>query len=563
MPEYAAVNSWLGRPQTKPSEGAGRRVGSFHLLSLLVAVLLLVATAAVTVFAQELVASQERSLLTERTNEVNLVLSNTITTISTDLDILSQSYTNGGPSGFVTSAQAVLSTGSRTRGFGVLRPNGNGFVVVAAAGQGLTPGQLVRGSPLPAIEAAQRGSKMAATNVYLIRGTRAIGFALRARDGALIFEQSLLGPVSPPSEAGTRPFSELRAAVYASAKPEPGQVVVATTRSLPLTGAVRYAPLMVGSTTWVTAVNAVHPLVGSVAAAAPWVALAVGVIGSALVFLLVESIARRRDVAVEALEMEHRFAESLQRRLLPAVPTLPGLDVASSYVAGADHQQVGGDWFDVFELPSGQVAVVIGDVMGHDVEAAAIMAQLRSSLRSYASDGRDPAWTLERLVGYLDLFEVPAVVTVVYGILDPPGADGCRRFRWANAGHLPPLLRHADGRVEELSDGASPLLGAPSFAPRPVGEKMLPARSTLLLYTDGLVEVRHQSLGVTIGELREVFGRADRPTAQEVCDSILATQLPGSRRDDVALLVVRLDSDPSELHHEHSGAGRAAQRSDQ
>ena len=535
----------VGRPETKPSERSSRRIGPFHQLSFLLLVALLAATAAVTVFAQHLVQGQERSLLAERTNEINLVLTNTITTISTDLDILSQSYLHGGTSGFAGGAREVLSTGGAARGLAVLRPSGSGFVVVAAAGKGLAPGQTLGGAPTAAMQAAERSSQIAATPVYQVKGTRAVAFALRAANGDLIFEQSILGPVRPPSEAGSRPFSDVRVALYASTRPEPGQVVVATTRKLPLPGTVRYAPLMVGSTTWLTGVSAVHPLVGWVAADAPWVALLVGLVGSTIVFLLVESMASRRDVAVEALELEHRFAESLQRRLLPALPELPGLDVASSYVAGADHQQVGGDWFDVFELPSGQAAIVIGDVMGHDVEAAAIMSQLRASLRSYASEGHDPAWTLERLVGYVELFEVPAVVTVIYGILDPPGPGGCRRFCWANAGHLPPLLRLADGTVEEMSGGASPLIGAPSSSPRSLAEAILPAGSTLLLYTDGLVEVRDQSLGVTVGQLREVLSRADPTSAREVCSSILGVQLATSRRDDVALLVVRLQPETS------------------
>lgn len=533
---------WL---KPTPSDRATRRLGPFHLLSVVILGVLLGATVAVTVFAHDVVAGEEDRLLTERVNEVNLVLANSVSTISSNLQVLSRSYQAGGPASFTRDASAQIATSQAPRAVAVLRPVGGGFVVVDPAGRGLTAGQTVSAAPAEAARAAEAGSGMAATGVYRAGGSRALGFALGAPGGVVIYQQVLLGPVQPPAQAGTRPFSEVHVVLYASPRPDPGQVLLATTKSLPLRGAVKYAPLMVGSTRWVTGVKAVQPLVGSVAVAAPWVALTVGAVGSVLVFLVVEGMAWRRDVAVETLQVEHRFAESLQRRLLPTVPPLTGLDVASSYVPGADHQQVGGDWFDVFELPSGQVAVVIGDVMGHDVEAAAIMAQLRSSLRSYATEGGGPAWTLERLAAFVDLFAVPAVATVVYGLLEPPDAGGSRRLSWANAGHLPPLLRLADGRVEELDQGASPLLGAPCTQARPTGERLLPPGCTLLLYTDGLVEVQDQSLGVTVAQLQEVLGRAEQARAEEVCAAILSAQLPSSRRDDVALLVVKVNAEPS------------------
>ena len=138
----------------------------------------------------------------------------------------------------------------------------------------------------------------------------------------------------------------------------------------------------------------------------------------------------------------------MQRRLLPTLPALGGLDVASSYVAGADRQQVGGDWFDVFELPSGQIAVAIGDVMGHDVDAAATMAQVRAALRSYALAGGEPADTVDQLARFVELFGVSAVVTVVYGVLQPArlGTDHA-----TSAGRTPAIFPHYCGTRTEGS----------------------------------------------------------------------------------------------------------------
>jgi hypothetical protein len=408
-----------------------RRVGPFHVIPLLVLVLLLGVTAAVTVITQVVVGNQERKLLSERANEVNLVLSTSISTISTDLSVLAREVGRGGSSLFVQEAQAQLITSRNPVAVALMRPSGQSFVVVAAAGQGLHMGQALSGAPADAIRLAERSSGMVATGVYGSGSTRSVAYAVGAPGGLVIYRQSIVGPIHPPAQAGTAPFSELHVVVNGSARPDATQVLVSSTRALPLRGTVRYVPLMAGSTRWLTGVAAVHPLVGSLASAAPWIALAAGLLGSILVYLLLEATAYRRDSAVQALESERRFAEALQRRLLPTLPRFAGLEVASSYVAGADDQQVGGDWFDVFELPSGQVAVAIGDVMGHDVDAAATMAQVRAALRSYAVDGDEPARVVAKLARFVELFGVSAVVTLIYGLLDRPGPDGSRRLRWA------------------------------------------------------------------------------------------------------------------------------------
>jgi serine phosphatase RsbU (regulator of sigma subunit) len=521
----------------------GRRIGLFHAAPLLVMLLLLALTATVTASVHDIVSGEEHKLLSERANEVNLVISQSITTVMDNLSVLARDVGLGGPSQFKLEAQSQVAgtTSGNAVTLALLQPAGAGFDVVSQVGPGVQPAELASGPPARAIRAAEGSQTMSATSVYGSGQDRSIGFAVSAPGGLVVFQQSVLGPARPPSQAGTAPFSELEIAIYASAVPEDSQAIVATTSHLPLRGAVQYVPLMAGSTRWLTAVKAMHPLVGSLASSAEWVSLGVGIAGSILVFLLLEGMAYRRDAALRAFDVEHRFAETLQRRLLPAIPELVGLDVASSYVPGADHQQVGGDWFDVFELSSGQVAVVIGDVMGHDVEAAATMSQLRASLRSFAAEGGDPAWTIERLSGFLDLFQIAAIVTVIYGVLDPPGPDGSRRFSWANAGHLPPLWRGPDGEVTELNEAVSPLLGAPTTPLRPVSSRVLTPGSTLLFYTDGLVETQDGDITGAIARLRLVLSDTGTATAEGVCTAVLETQLPSRRTDDIALLVVKLD----------------------
>jgi serine phosphatase RsbU (regulator of sigma subunit) len=357
----------------------------------------------------------------------------------------------------------------------------------------------------------------------------------------VLYRQSTLGPVKAPREAGTAPFHELSVVLYDGPRPVPAQVVVTTTKDLPLTGRVRNLALPVGASRWLLAVSSPQPLVGTVAAWAPWVALAVGVAASALIAATLEQVVRRRDNAVALYRSEHRVAESLQHRLLPTLATVPGLDIASRYVAASDGQQVGGDWFDVFDIGAGSTAVVIGDVMGHDIDAAVAMAQVRSALRAYALENNEPAPVLERLAQLVQAFHVTGLVTVVYGVLGPPTREGVRQFRWANAGHLPPLVRLAQGQVHELGDGRSSVIGAPVSEPRSQGQALLAPGWSLVLYTDGLVERPGTDLSDSVGQLRACLEH-QRPgtSAEELCNAALVARTIDQVRDDIAIVAIRL-----------------------
>lgn len=545
-------------PRDRPTGRSFRRVGRFHVVPLITWFGLAAVTAGLAILAQVVVTHEEKTLLTERANEVNLVLSDSLSTTASNLETLARDVASGGVAAFALDARDQLSAAPSggPAALALLRPSSGGaFVVVAEAGTGLAVGQAVSAPQAQAMRLALAGHSMTATGVYGSGRSRSVGFALAAPGGLVVYRQTVIGPVHPPAQAQSAPFSELRVVVYASPRPDPAEVLVATARSLPLHGSVRYVPLMAGETRWLTGVSAVHPLIGTLAAAAPWVVLGVGLAGSVLVFFLLEGMAYRRDLAMRALENEHRFAEALQRRLLPEVPVLAELDVASSYVPGSDNQRVGGDWFDVFNLDDGKTAVVIGDVMGHDEEAAAAMAQLRSAVRAYAAEGGDPSWVVERVARLVDLFDIAGIVTMIYGVLDPAGSDGSRMFSWANAGHLPPLLRSPHGTTVELSDGSSPLLGAPFAGPRPMGQQRLEGGSALLLYTDGLVESHRENLASSVRRLVEVVEQTHGSSAADLCHAVLKEQVSGALRDDVALVVVRTLSGESAAHA--SGLGRA------
>ncbi len=240
---------------------------------------------------------------------------------------------------------------------------------------------------------------------------------------------------------------------------------------------------------------------------------------------LAADIAGRAGLAVDnarLYETEHAAAATLQRSLLPAVPQVPGLQVAARYLVGMDGNQVGGDWYDVLNLPDGAVGVAVGDVVGHDLRAAAAMGQLRGVLRSYAWDGGPPGSVLDRCDQLVQGLEMAAMATAVYARLEPPDATGERLLRYANAGHPPPLLLGPDGTLLRLDANHSPMIGAvPGFGRREgPGRTEATVRcapgSVLVLYTDGLTDIagedadeRTALLEATIAGLAPGGGRGD------------------------------------------------------
>lgn len=242
------------------------------------------------------------------------------------------------------------------------------------------------------------------------------------------------------------------------------------------------------------------------------------------------------DVPDPAAESLRRTALTLQRSLLPAqVPSTEELEVAVRYAAGAADTDVGGDWYDVIEIGAGRLALVIGDVMGRGVPAAAVMGQLRTAARTCARLDLRPGEVLDVLDGLLRDLDQDAIATCLYAAFDPY----TRELRLASAGHLPPLLRTLDGVVAplELDVGAPLGLGDAS---REATVRLAPG-STLALYTDGLVHARGRDLDEGIAGLCRTL--AEGPADLEpLADLVLATLLPDSV-DDVALLVARVPQD--------------------
>ncbi|MCW2776321.1 MAG: putative sensor protein [Frankiales bacterium] len=254
-------------------------------------------------------------------------------------------------------------------------------------------------------------------------------------------------------------------------------------------------------------------------------------------------LARRAALAVDNARLysrEHAVAEQLQRSLLPQLPDVPGLDVAPAYLPGSTAAAVGGDWYDLFVLPDGVLGLAIGDVMGHDLQAAAAMGQLRSVLRSYAWQGSGPATVLDQLDQLVQGLHMAALATAVYGRLTLPDGDRPGRLRFANAGHLPPVLRRPDGQTVLLDGVPGLLVGAALGTHRDETEVEVPSGSVVVLCTDGLVERRGLDPDAGLERLRAAVERADATTAATLSSALLADLAAGDLDDDVALLVVRV-----------------------
>jgi PAS domain S-box-containing protein len=235
-------------------------------------------------------------------------------------------------------------------------------------------------------------------------------------------------------------------------------------------------------------------------------------------------------------ELEARTSHTLQATLLPPPPpAVPGVTVAVRYLAATSGVEIGGDFYDVAPLPGDHVAIAVGDVVGHDITAAATMGQLRSVYRSLLVEGPAPAAVIDRLQASWPLLGLQRMATALFATLDLPTG----LLHVASAGHPPPLLI-ADGHAGFLPVVPSRMLGAPP-APAVEWSGVVPPGATLVLFTDGLVESRGSDIDAGLERLRAAAGRSATHDPDELCDRLLADLAGTHRADDIALLALTRD----------------------
>jgi PAS domain S-box-containing protein len=282
--------------------------------------------------------------------------------------------------------------------------------------------------------------------------------------------------------------------------------------------------------------------------------------------LVLGDVARRAGLVMESAQLfaqQRHVAETMQRQLLTPLPQVDHLRFAARYQPAQQAAEIGGDWYDAFLLADGVMTMVIGDVVGHDLQAAAHMAEVRNMLRALAWDRQEPPSLIMRRLdeAMTNTSDAPMATAVFARIEGPEGGPWC--LHWVNAGHPPPLLVTADGHTRYLEDGHGPLLGMSAALHLgldwPDAREEIPAESTLLLYTDGLVESRDHPIHTGLANLRRHAAALARRDVEDFCDELLARIAP--RGDDVAMLALRIPAagegageDTAPPQHAHSPA---------
>ena len=262
------------------------------------------------------------------------------------------------------------------------------------------------------------------------------------------------------------------------------------------------------------------------------------VVGVVLTFAIGRRLDRLDEQRDRALSEQRSIALQLQHSLLPELRVPQGLAAGAGYVPAQGAMTVGGDWFDLIDARTGIVALSVGDVAGHGLAAAATMGKLRSAARSAALEMASPAQALAQLDRFIQALESRPLATVVFAVLDVSSG----RLRYAAAGHPPPLLlRAGGGSATYLEEGRSQLLGVgPTPTARPEASVTLEPGDTLVLYTDGVVERPEDPIDAGLAWLAgrvEAIGADPERLARELLASV-----PEPRRDDAAVLAVRLDA---------------------
>jgi len=266
------------------------------------------------------------------------------------------------------------------------------------------------------------------------------------------------------------------------------------------------------------------------------VALAVVVVGWAVLVAMLRRTGRSLLHALRREAAQRSVADQLQRTLLPErLPDVPGLRLAARSTPADSEMRVGGDWYDVICLPSGDVGLVVGDVAGHDLKAATAMSQLRAALRAFAVYDPSPAAVLTRLNRVADLLQVTDLTTCVYVVVNP----ATRTARWSSAGHLNPLVVRPGGEGEVLHGDPGAPIGVADDAVYVDQTCQLEPGGLLMLYTDGLVERRFASIGDNLDRLERI--RSPHTDPDGLCDHVLEVMLADDPdiRDDVTVLALQ------------------------
>jgi serine phosphatase RsbU (regulator of sigma subunit) len=528
-------------PNLTPASESSRKI---HRLSLVVLVVGLVVTGLLTTSSRLSYLHNEQRLSNLQTNltasalgiapvELERVLGQAAAAAGESSDpvgtfrrVIAPSLSHSGP--FATSSLALVSDGR----------------VHILAQVGAKPLESPTGKVASALfeQAAKSGSLV--TTRAVGRGLQRLGYLVSfvGPGGTYVVSAGQALPsnrrISLPASS---PDAGLNVAIYFGRTASPAALVETNVSHLPLTGTVSTATVPFGSSVLTLVISPKGPMSGRWSELLPWGILVVGLLFTVVIFAMTERLVRRREqaehLAGENLRLygEQRNASlTLQRSLLPkALPTIDGVEFAARYIPGESGIEVGGDWYSAIAIDDHRFAFVVGDVSGRGLTAATIMAGLRYTIRAYAAIGYSPALILQMAAREIDINSDGHFATVLVGLVD----NDRRELTWANAGHLPPLL---------LQDGQGEFIKGPVGIPLGIGDPAyesttvsIAPNSTLIAYTDGLIERRQESLEAGMHRLRRAAS-VQAPSVEALLANIVdAVLIEHVGDDDTAILGIR------------------------
>jgi serine phosphatase RsbU (regulator of sigma subunit) len=518
---------------------------------ILVIVVGLVLTGALTFTAVTLNNRNEHRLLEVHTRQAGAVIQASILGITDPLS---------------TALQIELATGGNTTQFTTFMDNyvGKGRSFVSASlwdASGASPTVLVRVGVRPALapssaQAARLMRRARVSSTFSVAGIPdnmvsriAYAEADPSNRSLVVYAERAIPPSRRVPVESNSAFDGLSFATYLGRSERTSELATTDVplSALPLTGNTATVVVPFGDSVVTLVAAAQGQLGGSFGLQLPWVFFIGGLLVTALGAVAAEELVRRRRTAAEdsfiisglyhelgQLYGEQRsIAEELQRALLPLRnPDIADLEIASTYVAGAVGVDVGGDWYSIIGIDESTFGFVVGDVSGRGVSAATVMARLRYTIRAYLVEGHAPEVALDLCARQVDLKQDGHFATVLVGV----GDIAAHTVTVANAGHLPPLLIEPAG-ASFVPTHVNPPLGV-ATDPFVATTFTVPAHSSLLAFTDGLVERRGEMLDAGMARLARV-AEGFQGSLDELVSMVLRTQIEGSQEDDVALLAFR------------------------
>ena len=533
----------------------GYRSGAMHPVWTNVAVVVLIGvlvTGALVIGAARVHDNNEQRLLDQRVREVGAVLEAAIPSLQASLSaaaIVAES-TNGNPSAFRQVMAPIVGASPKKR-FASASLWRLGRPARQIVRIGARP-QLTTQSPARAAALFRRATgKKSFVVADLLEGTRrGLGYAFTVPKGAsphyLIYGEQELARTRKAKIGSDSAFADLDYALFFGGRAVPDKLIASSTGGTSLSGRTGSFTADFGDTKLLLVVSPQKDLGGSLLEWLPLILAGFGLLCTLAAALTVWRLSKRRSEA-ESLAFDNErlyagqrsVAQTLQHSLLPqTLPEAEGFEFGAIYAPGTEGIDIGGDWYEVVPRDDGSVVVVVGDVSGHGLEAATMMASLRFAILAYAADGDSPATILGKLTHLISVGRDGHFATVLIGIVDPVH----HRTTWADAGHPRPLLV-TDGASRYVSVPVGPPVGVVAGAIYAEANAELSDEGTLLLYTDGLVERRGETIDVGFERLADAALRVDAEPLADALFSVVRRAIPDGCDDDAALLGIRWRAD--------------------